>query len=133
MSIFDAIDVASNSMRVHRYRSEIAAQNLSNVYSNPNYRRKVVDLQSGTFDAAMSSASAGSEGGRPGAGTMDPVSGAVRVTGVHEEGGPGDERQQAFLGVVDMMRSKSAFELNMRAATMLKSMALSALEIGRGG
>ena len=43
-----------------------------------------------------------------------------------------DERQKAFMATTDMMQAKSAFDLNVKSASLLKSMALSSLEIGRG-
>jgi flagellar basal body rod protein FlgC len=134
MGIFDALNVSEHAMSVHRFRSEIAAQNLSNVYT-PGYKRKVVDLQEGNFGSALSNAASGGGSAQgPRVGALDSMHGAVRVAGVHTDmGTPQDERQQALRGVVDMYESKSAFELNMRAATMLKSMATSSLEIGRGG
>ncbi len=36
------------------------------------------------------------------------------------------------MATTDMMRAKSAFDMNVKSATLLKSMALSSLEIGRG-
>ncbi len=131
MSLFDAIGTASNAMNVHRFRSEVAAENLANVYSTPNYRRKVVDLQESSFGAELRSARA--ETGAASTGALeDARAGGVQIAGVRREG-PMDQRQQAYLSTLDMMRSKSAYDLNVRAASMLKSMMLSSLEIGRGG
>ena len=132
MSIFDALNVASAAMDVHRYRSEVAAENLSNIYTNPGYQRKIVDVASGDFSNALDKAQAGGEGHGYGAATQDAADGVIRVAGVHREG-PMDQREQAYLSTIDMMQSKNAYEMSVRAATMLKSMALSSLEIGRGG
>lgn len=137
MSLFDAINTAAQAMSVHRFRSEVAAENLSNIYGTPGYRRKVVDLTSTSFTNAMNDAKSDGPVTGPSSATRDAMDGGaqiagVQVAGVHREG-PMSERQQAFLSTVDMMRAKSAYELNARAATMLKSMALSSLEIGRGG
>ena len=139
MSLFDAINVSSQAMSVNRFRSEIAAENLSNAYT-PGYRRKVVDVEASGFESALNDAqgadSAGAARGTASA-TRDAMDGSsqipgVRIKGVRQEG-PMSERQIAFLSTLDMMSAKSAYELNARAATLLKSMALSALEIGRGG
>lgn len=133
MSLFDGMAISEGAMSVHRYRSEVAARNLANVYT-PGYRREVVDLQATNFHAALSGAANGTGYSAPTAAGQNAVAGAVRIRGTHKDmGPPDDERQQALQGTVDMMESKSAFELNMRAAAMFKSMALASLEIGRGG
>lgn len=129
MSLFDGINVAEQAMGVHRLRSEVAGDNLAHAYTQ-GYHRKVVDLADGGFSAALANASGG--GPTRSSGSFDTTRGAVRVAGIRTEGGVLDERTAAMLGVVEMMQSKSAYELNMRAATMMKSMMLASLEIGRG-
>lgn len=133
MGIFDAINVAEGAMSVHRFRSEVAAQNIANVYT-PGYQRKEVDLRATDFQAALDSAgNAGSAKGANSVGGMDAATGAVEVSRVRTVGaGEYDERQRALMATTDMMQAKSAFELNVKSATLLKSMALSSLEIGRG-
>lgn len=133
MGIFDAMNVAEGAMSVHRFRSEIAAQNIANVYTD-GYRRKEVTLSSTDFTNALHGAKANRNGGVDVVdGIGDANQGAIRVQSVTtDKGHQYDERQQALMGVTDMMRAKSAFELNSKSATLLKSMALSSLEIGRG-
>jgi flagellar basal-body rod protein FlgB len=133
MGIFDAINISESAMNVHRYRSEIAAQNVANVHT-PGYKRQEVDLRASNFESALSGARSGSDNGGPSSsGGLDAHAGAVQVARVRQvDGGEYDERQNALLATTDMMRAKSAFELNVKAATLLKSMALSSLEIGRG-
>ena len=134
MSLFDGIKIAEHGMSVHRYRSEIAAQNLSNLFT-PGYAQKRVELREGRVRAQLDSAS----GTRPGFGAMssgavDAAGGAVRVGRVRDEkSSPEFYRENGVKGAVEMMQSKNAFELSMRSATMMKSMALGSLEIGRGG
>ena len=131
MGIFDAINVAEGALSVHRYRSEIAAQDVANAY-DPDYQARKVNLASTDFGSALGAARAGVVGAptaNVGVGDM----GAVRVEGVETlPNAEHDERQQAFLAVTEMMRAKSAFDLNVKSAGLLKSMALSSLEIGRG-
>jgi flagellar basal body rod protein FlgC len=134
MGIFNAINVAEGGMSVHRLRSEIAAENVANIHT-PGYRRQEVDLRASSFSKALDGArdGGGRATGATSAGGIDALDGAVRVARVRRvEGQPFDERQEALLAATDMMRAKSAFELNVKAATLLKSMALSSLEIGRG-
>jgi flagellar basal-body rod protein FlgB len=133
MGIFDGINVSEQAMNVHRMRSEIAAQNIANV-STPGYRRKEVDLRATNFSTALEGAR-GSNGTAGGGGSadIDATEGAVEIARVRTVAlGPDDDRQNAFLATTDMMDAKSAFELASKAATLLKSMALSSLEIGRG-
>jgi flagellar basal body rod protein FlgC len=133
MGIFDAINVAEGGMSVHRFRSEIAAQNVANIHTE-GYKRQEVDLRASNFESALNGARAGTGNAGPSSsGGMDAADGAVQVARVRQvDGGEYDERQNALLATTDMMRAKSAFELNVKAATLLKSMALSSLEIGRG-
>ncbi len=135
MSLFDGIRIAEHGMSVHRFRSEIAAENLSNVFT-PGYKQQRVELREGRFNAALRDARGG--GGinisNPLGGAVDAAGGAVRVGRIRQEdSSPENYRANGLRGAVEMMQSKNAFELSMRAATMMKSMALGSLEIGRGG
>jgi flagellar basal body rod protein FlgC len=133
MGIFDGINVAEGALSVHRFRSEIAAENIANIHT-PGYRRQEVDLRATSFQSMLRGVSTG--GGASGAnslGGLDATDGAVHVSRVRKvQGGEYDERQEALMATTDMMRAKSAFDMNIKAATLLKSMALSSLEIGRG-
>lgn len=132
MGIFDAIGISEQAMSVHRLRSEIAAENVSNVYT-PGYQRQVVDLRARDFTNHLDTARGGGTNVVRSRTDADARRGVLEVARIRtEDAGPYDERQNALLATSDMMRAKSAFELNLRAATMLKSMALSSLEIGRG-
>lgn len=134
MGIFDGINIAEGAMSVHRLRSEIASQNIANIYT-PGYQRQEVDLRATSFRAQLEGARTG--GGvahdAAGSGALDAGEGAVEVSRVRKvKNGTYDERQRALMATSDMITAKSAFELNVKAATLLKSMALSSLEIGRG-
>lgn len=133
MGIFDAINVAEGAMSVHRYRSEVAAENIANVHT-PGYGRREVDIRASQFRAALDGVgNAGSAKGANSLAGLDATDGVVHVARVrHVAAGKYDERQRALMATTDMMQAKSAFDMNVRAATLLKSMALSSLEIGRG-
>lgn len=133
MGIFDAINVAESAMSVHRYRSEVAAENVANIHT-PGYQRQEIDLRANNFKAALDGVSnAGSAKGANSIGGFDASDGAVQVARTRSvASGKFDERQRALMATTDMMQAKSAFDLNVKAATLLKSMALSSLEIGRG-
>jgi flagellar basal body rod protein FlgB len=129
MGIFDAISAAESGINVARYRSEVTAQNLANVYT-PGYQRQVVDVQPGVFSNMLNDASGTS--GSVASGAANAYNGAVRVTGTHTQD-LGDPRQNSLQGALDMMDAKDDYETNVRMTSLLKSMALAALEIGRGG
>jgi flagellar basal body rod protein FlgC len=133
MGIFDAIGIAEGAMSVHRFRSEVAARNIANI-NTPGYERQEVDLRASNFSDALSGAQTGPDSNGPStSGGNDAAEGAVEVARVRSVPGTEfDERQDALLATTEMMRAKSAFELSVKAATLLKSMALSSLEIGRG-
>ncbi len=133
MGIFDAINVAESAMSVHRFRSEVAAENLANIHT-PGYRRQEVDLRATNFRATLDGiGNAGSAKGANSLAGFDAADGAVEVSRTRRIAGREyDERQMALMGTTDMMQAKSAFDLNVKAAALLKSMALSSLEIGRG-
>lgn len=133
MGIFDAIHVSENAMSVHRFRSEVAAENIANIHT-PGYQRQEVDLRANAFKAELEGAgNAGSAKGANSISGFDAADGAVQVARVRSvAGGEYDERQEALMATTDMMQAKSAFDMNVKAATLLKSMALSSLEIGRG-
>lgn len=129
MSIWSAIGSAESAMNVHRYRSIMAAENAANT-DTPGYRFKTVILQAGNNQNLRN---AQANGGAGWSGPVGAMEGAVRVGSVHEA--PNDElgdRQRELMAVTQMIESKAAFELAMRSATLLKSLALSSLEIGRG-
>ncbi len=52
MGIFDAIHVAESALSVHRFRSEIAAENVANIHT-PGYRRQEVDLRANSFKSTL--------------------------------------------------------------------------------
>ena len=133
MGIFDAINVSESAMSVHRYRSEVAAENIANIHT-PGYRRQEVDLRATNFQSTLAGISnVGSAKGANSLAGFDAADGAVEVSRTRRVAGREyDERQEALMATTDMMQAKSAFELNVKAATLLKSMALSSLEIGRG-
>jgi flagellar basal body rod protein FlgC len=128
MGLFDAINAAESGINVARYRSEVTAQNLANVYT-PGYKRQVVDQEQGSFASMLANPTATNTVATGAANAYD---GAVRVSGTHTED-LGDPRQNSLQGALDMMDAKDAYETNVRVTSRLKSMALAALEIGRGG
>lgn len=133
MSIFGGLRTAEAAMNVHRFRSEVAAENVANV-NTPGYQRRVVDLRAGRFSTALDAARGGTSGGQMSMSSMGAARGAVEVGAVRSVGGSeSTRRQDAFQSTIDMMKAKSAYELNVKVATMLKGMATASLEIGRGG
>ncbi len=135
MGLLDGIRVAERSMNVHRFRAEVALDNASNAFT-PGYQRKVVDVEEGSFganlDAARGGAGSDSGMGDDSAATSDALDGAVRIAGVRNDTSGLSGREAGLMAAGELLQAKNAFETSMRAATLLKSMALASLEIGRG-
>lgn len=133
MSLFGGLRIAEGAMNVHRLRSEIAAENVANV-NTPGYARRVVDLRAGRFATELDAATGGARAAFLPASSRSAARGAVEVGAIRRiPGSEATRRQDAFQSTLDMMKAKSAYELNVKVATMLKSMATASLEIGRGG
>ena len=130
MGLFDALSAAESGINVARYKTEVTAQNLANVYT-PGYQRQVVDQAQGSFSSLLQDSGRSSSADTVSGGAASAVEGAVRVTGTHTQ--DLGIRQNAMQGAFEMMADKDAYETNVRVASLVKSMALAALEIGRGG
>ena len=98
MGLLDGIDIANSAMSVHRFRSEVAAENIANVHT-PGYRRQEVDLKATSFATALSGAT--SAGSRIGSGRsgFEANDGAVEISRVRAqlESGDADEVDGAEL------------------------------------
>lgn len=136
MTMWDALRFSSQGMDVARARTEIAAKNIANAYM-PGASHESLNVQAGSFDTALNSATSGDGSGSmfpSPAGLDDASRAAVRVTGTSSHAiQPGGERQAALESTMDMLDAKSGYTLNVRAASTIRSMMLSTLDIGRNG
>lgn len=143
MGMFGSIDIAASGMTAERLRLDVISNNIANVNTTRTadggpYKRQFVVFETRNSDA-------GRTGGMPRYRNMN----GVRVTGiskddspprlVYEPGHP-DADADGYLRLpninivtemVDMMTASRAYEANVTAVNVAKSMMLKALEIGR--
>lgn len=143
MGIFGAIDIAASGMTAERFRLDVISNNIANVNTTRTvdggpYKRQFVVFET-------RNAEVGSSGGLPRYRNMN----GVRVTGINKddtpprlvyEPGHPDADADGYLRLpninivtemVDMMTASRAYEANVTAVNVAKSMMLKALEIGR--
>ena len=123
MSLLDSMNIVGSAMTAERFRMDIALQNMANVNttrtpSGEPYRRKQVVFQERAirFDDALRTESARVEGG------------GVRVTQVGYVMMPNVDTTEER---VDLMAASNAYAANLTALSLVKSLALKALEIGK--
>lgn len=143
MSIFGAIDAAASGMTAERLRLDVISNNIANVNTTRSadggpYRRQFVVFEprpgDGSFSGAMS---------------RQLQLNGVRVSGVKKDDSPPrlvyepghpDADSEGYVRMpninivtemVDMMTASRAYEANVTAVNVAKSMMLKALEIGK--
>jgi len=150
MGFMDTLAISASGMTAERLRMDVVANNLANVNTTRTpgggpFRREQVALAPTT--ASFAQTLAGLSGAEEG---MGAVSGGVRVAGItpdmrpfkraYEPGHP-DADAQGYVSLpnidtvtemVDMMSATRAYEANVAAVGAVKSMAMKAMEIGRG-
>lgn len=143
MGIFGAIDIAASGMTAERFRLDVISNNIANVNTTRTvdggpYKRQFVVFETRNAEAGASS-------GLPRYRNMN----GVRVTGINKDDSPPrlvyepghpDADADGYLRLpninivtemVDMMTASRAYEANVTAVNVAKSMMLKALEIGR--
>ena len=150
MGFMDTLAISASGMTAERLRMDVVANNLANANttrtpSGGPFRREQVSFAPAT--ASFAQTLAGMSGEEDG---MNAVSGGVRVAGItpdmrpfkrsYEPGHP-DADAQGYVSMpnidtvtemVDMMSATRAYEANVAAVGAVKSMAMKAMEIGRG-
>ena len=142
MGLMNAFNIGCQGLTVHSKRVEIAAKNIANI-DTPNYTRKIPIISSNenqSFASVLSSM---------GAGAMNSGLGGVNFDGIIEDPTPGakiykpghpdaDENgyirtsnTNALADYTDATMAQRAYEASLGIMQISKSMATSALEIGR--
>ena len=142
MGLMNAFQIGCQGLSVHSKRVEIAAKNIANI-DTPNYTRKIPIISSNenqSFATVLSSM---------GAGAMASGMGGVNFDGIVEDPTPGaklykpghpdaDENgyirtsnTNAMVDYADATMAQRAYEASLGIMQISKSMANSALEIGR--
>jgi flagellar basal-body rod protein FlgC len=147
MAFLNSIDISASGLTAEKLRMDVISRNIANVNTTRTangtpYRRQVVVFQEGDkqmpFSEYLNDAS------------RSLIGSGVKVTGISEDNTPfksvydpghpdADEKGYVKMPNVDVMTemvnmisSSRAYEANVTAINSAKSMALKALEIGRG-
>jgi flagellar basal-body rod protein FlgC len=147
MSFLNSINISASGLTAEKLRMDVISRNIANVNTTRTadgtpYRRQVVVFQEGeaqmSFSDYLSAAS------------RSLIGSGVKVTGIKEDSTPfksvydpghpdADEKGYVRMPNVDVMTemvnmisASRAYEANVTAINSAKSMALKALEIGRG-
>jgi len=144
MSLLDSMNIVGSAMTAERFRMDIALQNMANANttrtpSGEPYRRKQVVFQERAihFDDALRTESARVEGG--GVRVTQVVESQRDFIPVYDPSHP-DANEEGYVMMpnvdtteerVDLMAASNAYEANLTALSLVKSLALKALEIGK--
>lgn len=147
MAFLNSINISASGLTAEKLRMDVISRNIANVNTTRTadgtpYRRQVVAFQEGdkqmSFSEYLSDASKGMIGS------------GVKVVGIEEDKTPfksvydpghPDADDQGYVKMpnvdimtemVNMISASRAYEANVTAINSAKSMALKALEIGRG-
>ena len=142
MGLINAFNIGCQGLSVHSKRVEIAAKNIANI-DTPNYTRKIPIISSNenqSFASVLSSMGAGAStsglGGVNFDGIIeDPTPGAK----IYKPGHPDADKDgyirtsntNAMVDYADATMAQRAYEASLGVMQISKSMATSALEIGR--
>ena len=144
MSLLDSMNIVGSAMTAERFRMENALQNIANVNTTrtadgePNRRRQVVFQERAiTFEDSLRTASAQVEGG--GVRVSEVVESDRDFVPVYDPSHP-DADEDGYVLMpnvdtteerIDLMAASNAYEANLTALSLVKSLALRALEIGQ--
>lgn len=145
MSFLDSMNITGSALTAERFRMNIALQNLANqnttrTASGEPYRRKQVVLQERgiSFQDSLRTAAAKVEGG--GVRVTQVVESQRDFIPVYDPNHP-DANEEGYVMMpnvnsteerIDLMGASNAYEANLTALKLVQSLALKALEIGRG-
>lgn len=147
MSMFGAIDASASGLTAERLRMDVISNNIANANTTRTveggpYKRKIVTFEERDNQGINSFSQILSKKMKTGSG--------VRATGIIEDGAHGklvydpnhpDANKEGYVELpnlnivsemVDMITATRAYEANTTAINSAKSMAMKALEIGRG-
>ena len=145
MSFLDSMNITGSALTAERFRMNIALQNLANqnttrTASGEPYRRKQVVFQERgiSFQDSLRTAAAKVEGG--GVRVTQVVESQRDFIPVYDPNHP-DANAEGYVMMpnvnsteerIDLMGASNAYEANLTALKLVQSLALKALEIGRG-
>lgn len=144
MSLLDSMNIAGSALTAERFRMDVALQNLSNINttrtaSGEPYRRKQVIFQERgvSFASALRDEQAKVEGG--GVRVTQVVESQRDFIPVYDPAHP-DANEEGYVMMpnvdsteerIDLMAASNSYEANLTALSLVKSLALRALDIGK--
>lgn len=144
MSFLDSMNIAGSAMTAERFRMDVALQNIANANttrtpSGEPYRRKQVVFQerSVSFSDALKTEEVRVKGG--GVRVTQVVESQRDFVPVYDPSHP-DADEQGYVMMpnvdtteerIDLMAASNAYSANLTALSLVKSLALKALEIGK--
>lgn len=144
MSFLDSMNITGSAMTAERFRMDVALQNLANMNttrtpSGEPYRRKQVVFQERgvNFQDALMHEEARIQGG--GVRVTQVVESQRDFVPVYDPSHP-DANEDGYVMMpnvnateerIDLMAASNAYEANLTALSLVKSLALKALEIGK--
>ena len=144
MSLLDSMNITGSALTAERFRMDVALQNLANVNTTRTaagepYRRKQVIFQERgvSFASALQNEQAKVEGG--GVRVTQVVESQRDFIPVYDPSHP-DANEEGYVMMpnvntteerIDLMAAANAYNANLTALSLVKSLALKALEIGK--
>jgi flagellar basal-body rod protein FlgC len=148
MGYFNALDIGASALTAQRLRMDTISQNIANADTTRTekgtpYRRKAVIFEEKTLDAPFSDyLTASSRGSLAGKGVRVAriVEDSSPFRKVYDPGNPDADAEgyvqmpnvDIITEMVNMISATRAYEANVTSINTTKSMAMKALEIGRG-
>lgn len=144
MTLLDSMNIAGSALTAERFRMDVALQNLANVNTTRTaagepYRRKQVIFQERgvSFASALRDEEARVKGG--GVRVTQVVESQRDFIPVYDPAHP-DANEEGYVMMpnvdateerIDLMAASNSYEANLTALSLVKSLALKALEIGK--
>ncbi len=144
MSLLDSMNITGSALTAERFRMDVALQNLANVNTTRTaagepYRRKQVIFQERgvSFASALQNEQAKVEGG--GVRVTQVVESQRDFIPVYDPAHP-DANEEGYVMMpnvdsteerIDLMAASNSYSANLTALSLVKSLALKALEIGK--
>ena len=144
MGYLDSLNITGSSLTAERFRTDIILQNLANQNTTRTaeggpYRRKQVALRENQLDFKSELGKAMTKADRGGVYVEEVVESQNHIVPVYDPDHP-DANEDGYVmmpnvnsaeEMVDLMAATRAYEANVTALNIAKSMALKALEIGK--
>lgn len=144
MSFLNSLNIAGSALTAERFRTDIILQNISNAKTTRTpegepYRRKQVVFEERTADFGQALKTEQNRITQAGVRAVEVVESQQDFTPVYDPSHP-DADENGYVmypnvntseEMVDLMAASRAYEANLSALSIVKAMAMKALEIGK--